>query len=227
MRGCDYIVELPQGTFYGIIYKIENIQNGKVYIGQTIKKQGFYGRYPRGNICASCKNSHLNSAIKKYGLENFKIFECIDVAYDRDDLNSKEMFWINFYHATDPRYGYNKHVGGSPEFIISKESLEHMKSLKRGHPSWNKGLKYGEETKRKIREHHADFRGGKHPQAQAIRCITTGEVFETKGEAAQKYGFSPSGLVPKALEKRNGRCGTLPDGTPLYWERISPKRKLK
>lgn len=31
--------------YYGIIYKIENTVNHHVYIGQTIDKEGFNGRY--------------------------------------------------------------------------------------------------------------------------------------------------------------------------------------
>lgn len=32
---------------YGIIYKIKNLKNNKIYIGQTNSKYGFKGRYYR------------------------------------------------------------------------------------------------------------------------------------------------------------------------------------
>lgn len=215
------IVELPQGSYFGIIYKIENLCNGKVYIGQTTKLKGFYGRYPYGNVIGNCKNSHFKSALQKYGMENFKISECIDVGYDRDDLNNKEIFWIQFYQATNPEHGYNKHVGGSPEFCLPEASKQHMIQLKRGKSSWNCGKSWSEETKRKIKEHHADFTRGNHPGSKPVRCITTGKEFACLSDGAEYYhcDLSLTSKCCRGLAKHSGR---LEDGTQLEWEFITP-----
>ena len=54
-----------------VIYKFENKINGKVYIGQTIQKLSkriSSHKYPSGN-----KYLPIDSAIRKYGIENFSI----------------------------------------------------------------------------------------------------------------------------------------------------------
>ena len=70
---------------YGIIYKITNKVNDKIYIGQTVKEKGFDGRYERNgegiervyNYHKACKeynkhyNSHLLRSIEKYGFDAF------------------------------------------------------------------------------------------------------------------------------------------------------------
>lgn len=110
--------------YYGIIYKIENIINHKVYIGQTIEQNGFNGRYccngkgiervynyhkNRKNRNADY-NPHLLNAIEKYGFDSFIVDEVFDVALSPDELNDKEMFYIkqfdSFYN------GYNRTLGG-------------------------------------------------------------------------------------------------------------------
>ena len=40
---------MGERNIYGIIYVIRNEINNKLYIGQTIKQQGFCERYPCGN----------------------------------------------------------------------------------------------------------------------------------------------------------------------------------
>ncbi len=110
---------------YGIIYKITNEVNGKVYIGQTTKKNGFKGRYPRKGsgierVLAYLEtakkydignwNKHLHNSIKKYGIDRFKVSEVIDVAFSREELNIKENFWINYYDSF--KNGYNRNLGG-------------------------------------------------------------------------------------------------------------------
>ena len=97
----------------GFIYKITNIINGKIYIGQTIQnvKERFYQH------CATkCSNEVLNmaihKAIKKYGKSNFTL-EVIEEV-DRNTLNDREKFWIEYYNSYNK--GYNSTKGGQDGF---------------------------------------------------------------------------------------------------------------
>lgn len=108
---------------YGIIYKITNKINGKVYIGQTINKLSL--RYSaRGNTMLekiynyhnNCKkgnryfNSYLLNSMNKYGLENFEMIECFDFAFSQYELNIKEYTWVTYYNSYIG--GYNRTAGG-------------------------------------------------------------------------------------------------------------------
>lgn len=94
----------------GIIYKIVNTKNNKVYIGLTNntlnerwrahKAQSFFGN-----------TKHLYSAMRKYGVKNFAI-EQIDESDDFKILGEKERYWINYYSSYKPDKGYNLTRGG-------------------------------------------------------------------------------------------------------------------
>lgn len=89
------------------IYKIKNKINGKVYIGQSVNIE----RRWHSHKYANCKSSAIYSAIKKYGIENFsfKVIEECSI----EELNDKEMYWINFYDSTNSNKGYNLNLGGA------------------------------------------------------------------------------------------------------------------
>ena len=90
---------------YGVIYKITNKVNGKVYIGQTTQENGFRSRYPykgtgiervytyhkRLKEKGERHNSHLLSAIEKYGKTSFEVVEIFDTASSFEELNKKEL----------------------------------------------------------------------------------------------------------------------------------------
>ena len=87
------------------IYKITNIQNNKVYIGQTIRP--VKDRFNR-HISDALNNiidTHFARAIRKYGKENFQI-EIIDTAQNQNELNKKERYWIQYYNSVEE--GYNE-----------------------------------------------------------------------------------------------------------------------
>lgn len=85
------------------IYKITNLINLKVYIGQSDrlndrKREHFY-RLKRNEH----NNEHLQKSYDKYGEENF-IFEIIE---ETDDLDNREIHWINEYGGINSELNYN------------------------------------------------------------------------------------------------------------------------
>jgi group I intron endonuclease len=92
-----------------IIYKITNLITNKIYIGQTIGK--LKTRW-NGHKNKFGKKNHIRNSIAKYGAENFTIEE-IDRAENIEELNEKEVYWIDFYDARNPEKGYNIREGGA------------------------------------------------------------------------------------------------------------------
>jgi len=75
MRLRDFILEenkmgkLNRPKVYGVIYKIENQVNGKIYIGQSIKNLK-----KRMEIHFKSR-SYIGNSLRKHGLESFEISE--------------------------------------------------------------------------------------------------------------------------------------------------------
>lgn len=89
---------------YGYIYKTTNLINGKVYIGQH-KSQNL-----KDNYLGSGKL--LRKAINKYGINNF-VKEIICICDNKNELNEKEIYWIEYYNSRNLKLGYNITEGGS------------------------------------------------------------------------------------------------------------------
>ncbi|MBR5914145.1 MAG: GIY-YIG nuclease family protein [Selenomonadaceae bacterium] len=88
-----------------IIYKITNLINGKIYVGQT--KFSVEKRFKEH----AKADSLIGRAIRKYGKENFKI-EVIETCKTFIELNEREIFWIAKLNCKVPN-GYNIADGGS------------------------------------------------------------------------------------------------------------------
>lgn len=90
------------------IYKITNILNNKVYIGQAkdIKKR--LQEHMKCGLGIDCPaNNKLYDAMKEDGLENFT-FEILEEC-PVEDLNKKEKYYIEFYNSVS--WGYNSQYG--------------------------------------------------------------------------------------------------------------------
>lgn len=88
--------------------------NEKVYIGQTsytIEKRRSEHEYWASTLD---KHTVFYSAIRKYGIDNFT-WEIIDYANNKEELNGKEIYWIDFYRSYvgfEDSHGYNMTKGG-------------------------------------------------------------------------------------------------------------------
>jgi group I intron endonuclease len=153
-----------------IIYKSTNTITGKVYIGQTTHTL-------EKRIKSHIKESKIESnrpfmlSINKYGSDNFT-FEVIDSASNLDELNKKEIYWIDFYNSVSPN-GYNVTGGGqgkkmkttkelsriiseglknSEKWQKTKNSEEYKLKMKKYFIGSNKDKKFSQEHKEKIWE---------------------------------------------------------------------------
>lgn len=98
------------------IYKITDIINNKVYIGQTKRdimrrysdhiSHAFTSKRPNDLSCS------LYIAMRKYGIQNFvpELIETIEGS--PKEIDKKEKEWISYYDSTNPEKGYNKDKGG-------------------------------------------------------------------------------------------------------------------
>ena len=105
-------------SYYGIIYKIECLKNKKIYIGQSIHH--FDDRY-KNDVMNYTHNKDLREDMIRYGTWNFKIDKVIDVANSKDELDKKEIYWIDFYDSYYSGYNYTKGGQGKQEFSEEKE----------------------------------------------------------------------------------------------------------
>jgi group I intron endonuclease len=147
---------------------VKNKINGKVYIGQTIR--GLDKRIS-GHLKESKNDKNdrpFLNAIKKYGIDNFE-WEVIDEASSIDELDKKEIYWINEHNSLTPN-GYNVLGGGQKNRIISEDlsnriseglkksekwqktlnSNDYKEKIKVKFIGYNKGKKFTEEHKNKI-----------------------------------------------------------------------------
>jgi group I intron endonuclease len=162
---------------FGIIYKITNKINGKVYIGQTTR--ALHIRW-REHCISPRRCPYLFRAIKKYGEENFEII-VIKTCFTIDELNHWEEYYIKELNTLAIN-GYNLRPGGknkkqhsTSKNKISKTMLgvpkseEHCKNISlakagNNHPNFGKHLP--EEQKKNMSLHHADVSGENAPMAK-------------------------------------------------------------
>lgn len=88
---------------YGYIYMTTNLINGKKYIGQHSKDYIDLDYYGSG--------SALKEAVDKYGKDNFKI-DVLEWCYSKEELDTKEKYYIEQYNANKSRGFYNLQEGG-------------------------------------------------------------------------------------------------------------------
>lgn len=109
------------------IYKIENLKNGKIYIGQSynISYRWIHHKSDlRGGIH---HNKHLQNAWNKYGEDNFS-FEILEEC-ERELLNSREQYWINYYDSFNNGYNFDNGGNGVYGYKHTEEEINKMRLI--------------------------------------------------------------------------------------------------
>ena len=155
------------------VYKITNLVNYKVYIGQSIN---IVNRW-KDHVHALNRNDSsctlLQRAWNKYGEENFS-FEILELCAE-EQLDEIEIKYIEIYDALNPEKGYNIEPGG------------------------NKNKHLSDETKQRLRESHL----GKHHTDEAKCKMSESRTGEGNGmygrrhteEAKQKMSVARKGKL--------------------------------
>lgn len=134
-------------NIYGYVYLTTNLINGKKYIGQHKGCHIDHNYFGSGLL--------VSKALKLYGKANFSC-EILDIAYSKEELDTKEIYWIKQHNAVASNDYYNLDKGG----VISGRSFGHevSDSTREKLRIANLGKKLSEETKQKL----SDARKGKY-----------------------------------------------------------------
>lgn len=171
------------------LYMHRNKYNGKVYIGIT-RQSPASKRWAAGR--GYINNKHFNQAIQKYGWDGFEHLIL------QENLTQKqacilEKEFIKLYDSLNPNKGYNLADGG---IHLGPTSFEKMIEWQ------NNNKKFGKDN----------------VNSKKVRCIQTGEIFGSIGEAAR---WCDSTKVGECCRGNRQHAGTHPQtGEKLSWEFI-------
>lgn len=191
-----------------VVYIHQNKLNGKRYIGITNNTSKRW--YGNGKKYENCPRFH--SAIKKYGWDNF--YHVVIVSgLTLDEANVLEQFYIHKYRTCEKDFGYNLQRGG--HFVPTMLGKHHSEETKEKMRRSALGRVISEEQKK----HHSEVMKGKlvgekNHMSVAVRCINTGEVFESQQIAAKAKGVLQSKISLCCQGKRNHVHG-------LMWEYVN------
>jgi group I intron endonuclease len=203
------------------IYKITNMVDGKVYIGQSWDIEKRWSRHKN-----RCHNDHLYRAFKKYGIDHFTfevLRELRETPTTQQRLDALEDKYINEYGCMSRRKGYNK-KGGGANGKPNAEVRRKMSEARSGECSPFYGKHLSEETRRKM----SKALSGKHPSEETRRKMSEAQSGKhLSEETRRKIGEAKSGK--HLSEETRRKIGEAKSGErhPLYGKHLSEETRRK
>lgn len=208
------------------VYFIKNIENGKMYIGQSKSVCQRWAEHRSTLKRGVNGNKYLQSEYDLYGCDAF-VYGILEEC-DQEILYEKEKEYVELFGTTNRDAGYNIKNGGLHEGVYGSDngmySRKHRdeskllmsKRAKERQAPWL-GKHLPDYMKRNIGKHNSEV---PNSRSKTILCVTTGEVFDMFSKAKRKYGIKGNISVEEICLKRK-TYGKLSDGTPLEWKLVA------
>ena len=105
----DLLLRIIGENTYSGIYKITNLDTERAYIGRSTDVKKRLTEHVKGafNI-ATIADQEIHRVMGHEGIDKFS-FEILEKV-EKDKLNEREKYWIDFYQTQS--YGYNQNKGG-------------------------------------------------------------------------------------------------------------------
>jgi len=128
-------------------YKITNLINGKIYVGQTNRPTRRWTEHKVRNT-----GYPISNAIKKYGADSFE-FKIIAITDQQVKIDECEKYFIKSFKTNVKRFGYNLTAGGDGMFGRKHTNVTRAK-MSIAHT----GHKHSKETIEKMRKSNTGIR---------------------------------------------------------------------
>ena len=168
-----------------VIYKVTNIENGKIYIGKT-SRELVKRKYAHYKSAKSGSETNFHRALIKYPKDVFQ-WDVIAYGEDDDELNKLEIQFIKEFDSY--KVGYNMTEGGT------------------GGLTYKKGTELYERTKHKLGK-WKNGNPGATKEAIAKRLETFKITNWKTGETHGNYGHSRN--IGKGVGEDNPMFGKVP-----------------
>ena len=216
------------------IYCIENIITNKKYIEQSIDVDERWRKHISELNHNYHHNDYLQKAWNKYSEDNFKFYvlEYCNI----NDLDDKEIYYIDLYNTTDRNIGYNLTSGGQfKKGSLSYEVKQKLSnSIKKSYDNtnlreirrdnaltqWSKpeyrekitgknnGM-YGRhhtEESKRLMSEHSKGIPSHNKNLTPVLCVELNEKFENATDAGKKLSLDSSAILKVCREERK-TCG--------------------
>lgn len=178
------------------IYKITNLIDGKIYIGQTVNYKKRKTSHLTSLKNGKHHNEHLQRAFEKYGENSFKIKLIKECTIE--ELDKLEKYYINELDACNHDKGYNMMYGGQAFRKFTKQVRQKMSEV-------GKGRKFTEEHKKRI---------GLAQKGRVISRQSIEKAKETRKKLKVHCGEkNPNALISDSVAKQI--IMDLIEGTPV------------
>lgn len=187
------------------VYCAYNIVNHKVYIGYT--ETSLERRISSHKHKSKCSNkAYFHLSLYKHGVDNFKWFVLFQGS-TLEELQNKEIYFINLYKSNNRKFGYNLSTGGERCYLNEEVKRKIGEKAKARNISGINnpffGKKHTEETKKKlseIRKGKVWNPGYKHSKEVKIKLSNIRKELLKNPEVIEKMRLAQKGKPIICLE---------------------------